>query len=188
MATAYFPEDQVTTYVDNNAQQVAEIDPDSRRFELGGLNNAGEDALLILRDGHGREVFRFNAGNGNLTVGGLNPEQNQDGDITLKDSIGREIIHLSAGNARVTIGGGETPSILEIQDTNGEAAISLNGDKKDIRVGGQGDAGRLMAADANGKVTAGLDGGQSGLLLRSPDGSIFKVTVSNSGDLTTTAL
>ena len=45
-----------------------------------------------------------------------------------------------------------------------------------------------MVSDDYGEITAGLDGEHSGLLLRSPNGRIFKVTVSDSGDLTTSAV
>lgn len=186
MTTAHISQGEVTTYVDSNSQQIAEIDFDKRKIELGGLNNAGEAALLILKDGHGRELFRMNASTGNLTVGGLNPEQAQDGDVILKDQNGREIIRLSAGNAKVKVGGGNSPSTLELLDSSGEVVISLDGDKRDVNTGGNGTAGRLLVSDANGQITAGLDGSQSGLLLRSPNGSVYKIAVTNNGELTTT--
>ena len=124
----------------SNSQQIAEIDFDSRKFELGGLNNAAEAALLTLKDGHGRELFRLNTATGNLTVGGLNPEQSQDGDLILKDQVGREVIRLSAGNAKVTIGGGSAGGKVVLLDSAGETVINLNGKKGDLTVGGVGTA------------------------------------------------
>ena len=188
MTTAHIPQGEVTIYVDSNGQQIAEIDYDKRQVELGGLNNAGEASLVILRDGHGRELFRLSAATGNLSVGGLNPEQAQDGDVIIKDQNGREIIRLSAGNAKVTVGGGNAAAELELLDTQGQAVVTLNGADRDVSAGGNGTAGRLMANDENGQTTVGLDGGRSGLLLRAPNGSIYTVTVDNNGNLTTAPL
>lgn len=224
MTILHMTEGEEYTYVDSDENQIAEIDFDERRFELGGYNFAGNGALLILRDGHGREVIRLNVETGNITVGGLNPESEQDGDIIVKDKIGREVIRLDAGGASISVGsgdglnagdivvkeksgnvviqlkadtstvlvGGENPhdvdGALKIRDHEGEPVIRLIGEDRTLTIGGKGKPGRLLIRNADGKATAGLHGGHNALLLRSPNGSLFRVTVSDNGSLETRAV
>jgi hypothetical protein len=209
-------------YLDSSDQQIAELDVDERRFEFGGLNDAGAAAVVILRDGHGREVLRLSAQSGNLIVGGLNPEREQDGDLILNDKIGREAIRLSASGANITVGGGngladgditlkdksgdiviqmnadgasieiggenndDVDGELTVKDHEGKPVITLDGEARAVTAGGNGTPGRLMAKNGDDRVTAGLDGEQNALMLRSPNGTVFKVTVTNNGDLETT--
>ena len=86
----------------------------------------------------------------------------------------------------ISIGGGSSKGKVLIQDASGKTLITLDGKNGDLSADGDVTADRLMATNEDGKVTVGLEGAKSGLLLRSPNGTIFRVTVSDKGELTTT--
>ncbi|GAB4268058.1 MAG: hypothetical protein Kow0080_10650 [Candidatus Promineifilaceae bacterium] len=147
--------------------------------------------LTDLYSQNGRKIIEINAQTGSITLGGFNPQGQQDGDLIINNTIGQQTIRLNGSSSQVTVGGassGISNGEILVKKHGGETAIRLNAENATIRTGGAGSAGKVKVQDESGRVQAGLDAATKALLLRSPNGTLFQITVDNQGNLTTQAI
>jgi hypothetical protein len=165
------------TIENTNGETIAVVDYTNRQADLYSQN--------------GRKIIEINAHTGTMTLGGFDPQGQQDGDLIINDTFGQQTIRLNGGSSQVTVGGassGISNGEILVKKHGGETAVRLNAENATVRAGGAGGAGKVKVQDENGRVQAGLDAAAKALLLRSPNGTLFQITVDNQGNLTAQAI
>tara|TARA_R110002072_G_scaffold225084_1_gene382246 strand:+ start:227 stop:2098 length:1872 start_codon:yes stop_codon:yes gene_type:complete len=152
---------------------------------------------ILVNSSVGTEYVRFDTANQRVGIGTTSPTANLDVTSTLNqqhlyvqggyaEGVGALARIKTTGNGNVLLLESATASdsreILEVKNTNGTVFL-VRGDGN-VGIGTASPTSRLEVDGGDIEI----DDSASGLILRSPDGTRYRITVANGGTLTVTAV
>lgn len=119
-------------------------------------NNEGN---IVVRDPHGRKVFKFDGEHARLRVG----ESGNEGDIIVRDNAGREVVKLGGEHAALYLGAQDNEGDIIIRDKDGRDAIELDGGHAALHVGAFNNPGNIIVRQKGLIDAIKLDGEKAAL-------------------------